>query len=131
MVRLFFIYIFSISNFTSLKIEIWPNGNYWLSTNLIKKLLIFICLKSSIANFSKKTSIKLVYLLKILVKALSTFKWAIWVFVEACISLPKSTLRTAISITETLYSKSKTATTNFFFPMSSTYLVIGNTSLII
>ena len=39
--------------------------------------LIFVCLKSFVANFGKKTFAKLAYLLETLIRVLSAFKLAI------------------------------------------------------
>ena len=43
--------------------------------------------RSFIANFGKKIFAKLAYLLKTVIKALSTLKWVIEAFFKKCISL--------------------------------------------
>ena len=88
-------------------------------------------LKSSIATFSKKIFTKSAYLLGILVGASSTFKLAIGAFFEGCTLSSQSIISAAIYTIKILYSKSRAAITNFFFSISSTYLVVGSTSLLV
>ncbi len=49
---------------------------------MITWLLILIYLTSFIANFDEKIFTKLAYLLETFMGALSSFKWAIWAFLE-------------------------------------------------
>lgn len=90
-------------------------------------------LGSFVTNFGTKTSTKSAYLLKVFVRALSTFKWIIWALFEGCISLPVSELilRVGIYITKVLYFRLKTAVTNSFFPINSTLLVVESMSSMI
>ena len=85
---------------------------------------------SSTANFGEKTSAKSVYSLGTLVRASSAFRWAIWALLERCTSSPKATLRAAMWTTKASCSKSRAAG-NSFFPISSTCLVVGNTSPVV
>ncbi len=93
--------------------------------------LIPVYLGSFTANFDEKTSAKSVYSLGTLVRTLSAFWWAIWALFEGCTSSPKSTLRAATYITKTLYSRSKAAVVNSFFPINLICLVVRSTSSVV
>ncbi len=94
-------------------------------------LLILVYLGSSTANFGEKTLAKSTYSLVTLVEALSAFRLVIWAFFEGCTLSPESILRTVTCITKTLYSRLRAAAANSFFPISSTCLVVKNTSLVV
>ena len=87
-------------------------------------------LESFKANFSEKIFRKSAYLLKTLIKALSAFRLAIYTLFKRSILSSKSMLKIAMYTIKTLYSESKTIATNLFFFISSTCLVVKNTSLV-
>ena len=93
--------------------------------------MISICLASFTANFGEKISTKSAYLLGTLVGTLSIFRFAIWAFFKGCILSPKSISKIATCIIKTLYFRSKTIATNFFFPISLTYLVVKSISFVV
>ena len=95
------------------------------------KSLIFMYSKNSFANFDEKMSTKSAYSLKTLVEASSTFKWVIFALCKRCISSLKSTLKTAMCTTKASCFRSRAITTNFYFFISSTCLVVRSTSSII
>ena len=89
-----------------------------------------MCFRIFIANFGEKMFAKPVYLLKTLVEALFAFKWAIWALFRGCTSSPKSILRATMCTIKTLWSGPRAATANSFFSISSTYLIVGSTFLV-
>ena len=93
--------------------------------------LIPVCYKSFIANFCKKMFIKLVCSLKILIIALSSFKWAIGVFFKECNLLSKYILKVTICTFKILCSRLRTIIVNSFFPISVICLIVKSTSLVV
>ena len=88
-------------------------------------------LENFAASFGKTMFIKSAYLLSILVKASSIFRWTIQTFFKRYILSPEFILKVAIYITKTLWSRLKTIIANCFFFIKLTYLVIESIFLIV
>ena len=88
--------------------------------------MISVCLESSEANSGEKTFAKSEYLIKIEVRASFAINAAIFALQKRWTSLSwLGLLKEATYTTKVSYSRLKAIATNFFFPNSSTRLVVG------
>lgn len=93
--------------------------------------LIHMFSESFIDGFGYMTSGKEAYSLGSLNGTLSPLKWAIWTYFKGYMSLPKSIFRAAIGTMKVSYFGSGAVARNSFCFISSTYLIVRSTSLVV